>query len=498
MQNDGNEEIKDLKATKLDLSQELRALEDDLDALNGRVKDPEHTIAHVSKQLEHMNSVRGQRVRNAANVSKKQNLAAFDTYITENANYFVKPVVGPLLSLMECANSDHRNMLAHVLPNYAFAEYIAQTRADYDKIKETARRLGVDVLIVDQIDWQEPDVSALHKHGVTHRLDQTFEATPLVKTALCKIGAIDKCFVFGATPPEKVEAVFKETNITRACTPDTVMDKKGSRYDGTVASISTAELRKNGNVFTGGVDAAEKAACVKRVAAARQQVEVFAKEIGECTARKKKLEQDIEQAQRRIQSLGQMQKLARDTHNKLTGNVATARAQLESASRTLDVAAIETRVNAELKAMTKQRVVCCLDLVELTMQLADTTHEHATRTLRCKELGVQKAYFDAQWDAANAANDKMRKELPAAENKLRENKELARELRVPAMAATDQRDPGKDPTLQQQFDQWDDDLVVLEEAIAMFENEADAIMCPNEGTAVLGFPKSGTRFTDPV
>jgi chromosome segregation ATPase len=265
-----------------------------------------------------------------------------------------------------------------------------------------------------------------------------------------------------------------------------------------VASISTAELRKNGNVFTGGVDAAEKAACVKRVAAARQQVEVFAKEIGECTARKKKLEQDIEQAQRRIQSLGQMQKLARDTHNKLTGNVATARAQLESASRTLDVAAIETRVNAELKAMTKQRVVCCLDLVELTTQLADTTHEHATRTLRCKELGIQKAYFDAQWDAANAANDKMRKELPAAENKLRENKELARELRVPAMAATDQRDPGKDPTLQQQFDQWDDDLVVLEEAIAMFENEADAIMCPNEGTAVLGFPKSGTRFTDPV
>jgi chromosome segregation ATPase len=234
------------------------------------------------------------------------------------------------------------------------------------------------------------------------------------------------------------------------------------------------------------------------VAAARQQVEVFAKEIGECTARKKKLEQDIEQAQRRIQSLGQMQKLARDTHNKLTGNVATARAQLESASRTLDVAAIETRVNAELKAMTKQRVVCCLDLVELTTQLADTTHEHATRTLRCKELGIQKAYFDAQWDAANAANDKMRKELPAAENKLRENKELARELRVPAMAATDQRDPGKDPTLQQQFDQWDDDLVVLEEAIAMFENEADAIMCPNEGTAVLGFPKSGTRFTDPV
>ena len=48
------------------------------------------------------------------------------------------------------------------------------------------------------------------------------------------------------------------------------------------------------------------------------------------------------------------------------------------------------------------------------------------------------------------------------------------------MEATNNKDPGKDDELREQFSKWADDLAVLEEAIKMFEDEADAIMCPNE------------------
>ena len=93
---------------------------------------------------------------------------------------------------------------------------------------------------------------------------------------------------------------------------------------------------------------------------------------------------------------------------------------------------------------------------------------------------MQYEYFKDEWNTASETNNRLRDELRPSEERLRTLKQTARDLRVPAMEATNGRDPGKDAALEAKFAQWDDDLAILEESVRMIEDEADAIMCPNE------------------
>lgn len=416
---DEAEEIAELKETRITLNTDLRNVDDELDALNGRLKDPENTVTWGTKQLQSMNSVRGQRVNNAIKVAKRQHLPQFDAWVLENKNYFVKPVLGPVLTLMECNNTDHRNMLAHALPNYSFGMYICQTRADYDKVAPLALKYGIDVSIIESVNYRPPDISHLLKHGVTHTLDMVFDAPAVVKQLLCVNHAIHKSFVLKKMAGEQIERIFKETEIMRALTPDTVMNKNVSHWDKNAISIQTNELRRGSQIFTGGVDPAEKAAMQKRVEAANKQIQTFAAAKADLTSHKRKLETEIGEKLNRIKSLGAITKTARDRLKQLEKAVNTAKLALERASTTMDVAAIERRVNEELKGLTKKRVEACLSLVDVTTQLAEKTHELTKRSLRCKELEVQVAYFKGEFNKANGAAAAMRAELDPLTTKVR-------------------------------------------------------------------------------
>ena len=129
-----DDEIKELRAKRVTMNSELRAVEEEHEELTRKMQQPQHTVEHASRRLAVLNSVRGQRLAKAREVSKRQRLAEFDEYVRENANYFVKPVLGPILTLMECADSNHRNMLSQSIANNVFGAYVTQTKADYDKV----------------------------------------------------------------------------------------------------------------------------------------------------------------------------------------------------------------------------------------------------------------------------------------------------------------------------------------------------------------------------
>ena len=164
-------------------------------------------------------------------------------YVRENANYFVKPVLGPILTLMECADQTHRNMLSQSIANNVFGAYVTQTKADYDKVSATARAMRCDVFLVEKSVWSEPDVSHLRELGVTHRLDQTFDAPAVIKTVLCNVSSLHKAYALKSMPGAQVERIVKTTEVRRAFTPDTAYASSTSRYDASAVAITVRDLR---------------------------------------------------------------------------------------------------------------------------------------------------------------------------------------------------------------------------------------------------------------
>ena len=474
-----DDEIKELRAKRVTMNSELRAVEEEHEELTRKMQQPQHTVEHASKRLAVLNSVRGQRLAKAREVSKRQRLAEFDEYVRENANYFVKPVLGPILTLMECADSNHRNMLSQSISNTVFGAYVTQTKADYDKIHATARAMKCDVFLVDKCTWSEPDVSHLTHLGVTHRLDQTFDAPAVIKTALCNVSSLHKAYALKPMPGAQVEKIVQTTEVRRAFTPDTAYASSTSRYDASARSITVRDLRAS-NTFQGGVDERERAELEKRAEGARKEVAALAKTKGVILDRRKRLEADVERVAARQKNLTTIASQVREEIRRLDGAVASARGYLERDSRATDVKKIERETKRDASSSLRSRVKTATDVVAATADAAGKTHELTERALRCKELHAQYEYFKDEWNTASETNNRLRDELRPAEEELRKLKDKARELRVPAMEATNGRDPGKDAELEARFAQWDNDLPILQESIRMIEDEADAIMCPNE------------------
>ena len=474
-----DDEIKELRAKRVTMNSELRAVEEEHEELARKMQQPQHTVEHASRRLAVLNSVRGQRLAKAREVSKRQRLAEFDEYVRENANYFVKPVLGPILTLMECADSNHRNMLSQSISNTVFGAYVTQTKADYDKIHATARAMKCDVFLVDKCTWSEPDVSHLTHLGVTHRLDQTFDAPAVIKTALCNVSSLHKAYALKPMPGAQVEKIVQTTEVRRAFTPDTAYASSTSRYDASARSITVRDLRAS-NTFQGGVDERERAELEKRAEGARKEVAALAKTKGVILDRRKRLEADVERVAARQKNLTTIASQVREEIRRLDGAVASARGYLERDSRATDVKKIERETKRDASSSLRSRVKTATDVAAATADAAGKTHELTERALRCKELHAQYEYFKDEWNTASETNNRLRDELRPAEERLRTLKQTARDLRVPAMEATNGRDPGKDAALEAKFAQWDNDLAILEESVRMIEDEADAIMCPNE------------------
>ena len=202
-----------------------------------------------------MDSAAGARLRNVHEMARGKNIQGAARWIEENARLFKKPVLGPLITLMDCKDRDHVNYLEQAVPKYAFGAFITQDRDDNRKLSEEFRRQfrGCDIFNVDANEYRERSVEHLAARGVP-ALDQTFEAPSVVKNVLCNISRLNESYVVdGSLSDVQIEALMRETEVKRAFTPKTAYSQLKSRYSSDV-STSTQEIREGGRYFRDAVD----------------------------------------------------------------------------------------------------------------------------------------------------------------------------------------------------------------------------------------------------
>jgi hypothetical protein len=261
---DHSAELNDLKSSSTKMNMELLAVERDVGDLRQRAAGPEQSLNLAERRLREIDSVRGQKLSLLA--PKFRNILEGDQWVNEHDNMFHKPVLGPILTLIECADPDHQNYLQATIPSFLFGAYITQDSRDRDTLNARFKGLQLSVINVAEVKYTEPDISHLIKHGITHRLDQLFKADPAVMQAITD-GApgLTKGFVVDPRMSgDDIQKVLNSTEAFQAYTPRTVFAKTTSRYS-TEIGLRSSDVRQSTLFRVGGDSAIERATVVEQI-----------------------------------------------------------------------------------------------------------------------------------------------------------------------------------------------------------------------------------------
>lgn len=468
---DNSAELTELKEQINKKNLEVLSSERKVDELNRNAIGPERALANAERRLRDIDSVRGQKI----SVLAKNNpgITDGDRWVSEHQNLFHKPVLGPILTLIECDDKDHQNYLQMTCKDFLFSAYITQDIRDRDTLNSKFKELRLSAINVSNVTYREPDISHLHAKGITHRLDQTFRAEPVVKQVLVDGASIDRAYVARRDMAgEQIEHVLKTTEVARVFTPSTIFNKTKSRYS-TDINLNSADVRPS-RLFTVGTNAGERSSIVEQIRGLKDDKATIARQLHEASTRKTGLEQELKNLTSRRNLLSQKGRDVMQERDRLQSAVNTARMMLDKERNMEDLDAIEARYSAELTAVTKKREATAIDLADIMTSLFRSAHEVDAQELHRIELHAQMQYLTEEFNRQTEQSSSLRAELDSLTKTVQATKERAREKKAIA-----ERDAPLTEELMQKFNEMPVLVEELEEAIRLIEDEADAILCPN-------------------
>ena len=475
---DNAKELAEAKKAANDKNLEWRAVENKRDDLHAQLRQPQARLKSMEDRLAGIDSIRGQKLERlqwANQRSGRFNIQRGDEYVREHRNGFHKPVIGPLLTLVECEDATHRNYLEQNVPRWAWGTYITQDDRDRDKLSQAFKDFGLNVMNITNVSYREPDVSHLRSWGVTHRLDQCFQAEPIVKQALCDAGNVDRAFVMDPkVTDEQVEKLLKETNdVPKALTPRTVFNKAKSRYDPSAITLSTYGV-KNSQLFTANANASQRAEVVEEIKGLKDDVATVKRSIEAANQEWNALQGQYLAATKRRDFISSMRRDAVQKKNALQQQMQVAEKALDLCRKSEDVEGLEASVAAKLKENTEKREKAVAAVTEATAACLKHMRERTACFLRAEECKVQSAHLQEVLDAAKGdQNDLLATKDECVSNCVK-TKEKARETKQAA-----ESEAPMTPELQEKFLEYPATTEELDETIDAIETEADAILCPN-------------------
>ena len=229
------------------------SLETKHDILKDRSHRHGFELNNLEAKLAGFQSERQQRLVALQRAGHNQIIEA-DRALQNMQNQFHKPVIGPILTLIKCDNINHRKYLEAQIGKRFLAAYITQDDRDRSKLQEWTKRWQTTAVNMPSARYEEPIIDQrLKSLGITHRLDQCFEAGAVVKAALCDMNQLNITFVIDPKAPQDVvdRAVTEVQDGKIFYTPSTRYTKIQSRYGRRETTTSSSPTRDS-TLFSSG------------------------------------------------------------------------------------------------------------------------------------------------------------------------------------------------------------------------------------------------------
>lgn len=375
----------------------------------------------LQRQLKELDDLRAQKVENL----RRWNKDAHNGYLwlRENENKFEKKVYGPVALEVTVPNPLHARYLEMVTPGWVITAFICQTPKDHDTLLQELydkQKLRVSAMYNEPYDpRRNPNpcpLEELTNYGVSHFMDQVFEAPPVVKAALCGQGNAHLWAAGTHESIKHVEQIMSHQRLKYFFTPESQYAKNESRYGGG-SSVSVMAVR-DGRWFSG-VNVQKKEELEREYAEARRSQQLYEQEISKCkeienNARRQQLE--ITKEKEKLRKVGDQIKSVRLRIN-------SRKTTLQQLEQEEDTTAEKERIRTTIKETLTARYRCILKtreflerIIAITIeqdklvlqrsQFETLVHELKTQSMQAdheaKQLQVEFAHAKRDFDEARA------------------------------------------------------------------------------------------------
>lgn len=486
-------EFEDLKARLRAATDDAREAEAGVEELKGGRAAKHGALAKAREALESMQAQRTQRIKAlASNPSSRQLPAALDA-LDKLRLSLSAPVLGPILCECAVPIRQHAGFLEqHVKADLWSAMVVTGTKDDYNKVSNLLRPFNISVshfMGDPNAPIHHPVPAALLASlGVTHTLDEVFDAPPAVKGVLQSTSRLGTVHVGTAAAEQHWEAL-QAKGVRSLMTPSFSYRAKTSRYDSGNHIVNMMASREP-RLFTSGSNPAAIAAAQQAVKDAEADLEALNVAGRKKEAEKKDLDRAVDDLARKKDTLAKTMAAGERARRSAQGALAAKEKALEAdRAQSAGKDGVARLIKAVEKAVKKQ--------AEAAVASAKAVAESAHRVLARAPLAWAAAELKEQARVLN--EDTRERSGEAARAKATHASLVAAVAQEKAAAkaahADAERGGALDEARKAAFNELPDTEAELEALIETTTAEADSILCNNPG-AVAEYTKKKAEIAE--
>ena len=496
----------DISAERTKALREKKAHNDvvvSLETKHDILKDKSHRHGFQLKDLEAklagFQSERQQRLVALQRAGHNQIIEA-DRALQNMQNQFHKPVIGPILTLIKCDNINHRKYLEAQIGKRFLAAYITQDDRDRSKLQEWTKRWQTTAVNMPSAKYEDPIIDQrLKSLGITHRLDQCFEADAVVKAALCDMNQLNITFVIDPKASQDVvdRAVTEVQDGKIFYTPSTRYTKIQSRYGRRETTTSSSPTRDS-TLFSSGSSKEDEQNLKRDIQIVQEQKAACDRELNQLKAELADGRKKLEAFTSRINNMGSEMARYLAEKNRFNTQLKAQQNALERL-RQQDVGKeIESLKRDMAKILEKRSKETCA-YADAVTACCEARASETTALLHAKQCDALYKYlkelYDSETrqaqdlvDAQNAQKEKtlaLKRVCAMAKREAEEKAPLDEERKKRFFEMPQEIDPYPNPEPrpeegQEGHDDYQEILPGIDECVRAFEEAADEIMCPND------------------
>eukprot|EP00898_Chlorokybus_atmophyticus_P008216 jgi/Chlat1/8396/Chrsp80S07832 len=257
---------------------------------------PRRQLEHLQSKLAEYSSTKAQKMRYLAQLPKMANLPVVYAEVQRRQQEFKEPVYGPLLLEVNVPVQEHAKYLEMHCARSVWTSFVTTNREDAELLREVVQNAGCLALCTNyaadpNAPLQHPsgDASQYTNYGITHTLDEVFEAPLVVKHVICDLSAVNCSYVGTRETESMQDELFQRTPIQDLYMPDGHIRKTVSRYANS-SSLASNQIRSARLIIIADQDATERDTMLNTANRLELEVQQMTAYITQLAAQERELE----------------------------------------------------------------------------------------------------------------------------------------------------------------------------------------------------------------
>ncbi|GJP64084.1 hypothetical protein CLOP_g21113 [Closterium sp. NIES-67] len=449
---------------------EARQVEQQLSALREQLQ-------RVEKRIHDVTNSRHRRIQRAGD----RELMQACEWLDHNRAQCKGAVYGPILAEVNVIDpAAHAAFLEQHVAGWVWKAFVTTVSEDRDLLVRHLKPLGMAV--VNESSRPEelgPPAHAmavdahLQRLGVTHRLDEVFNAAPVVRSVLNQQSQLFRSFI-GSRDADRHAEDIQGRGVEDLWTPDSHYRWQRSRYNGSVSASMHGVRASRFFAEDSGLQEEEQ------LHAEKERVEARGREVQERMQAVKReqraLENEASQCERQREEIVNRYMGQKKQREDVQSRILQKRELVASLGRSEDMEEMERRARADIA-----------NIMDRQLANAKKTHKHLLglwqekRRLSSLQLAVDELTFlvrerESEFKDLDEQLLRLQQEVMREEDRLQASKQEVGAALATARAAVDLR---RDEEAKRLFETLPDSLEELHEEVEERTGQANRIVCPN-------------------